>query len=391
MSTDAIGTKTAVLGSTTQRRSGPLAHRAMGHLPVLDGLRGVAIATVFLVHLYSPLFPGGGSGVMLFFVLSGFLITKLALEEGDRTGGLSLMQFYIRRLFRIFPPLFVMLAFLLVASFTFMSDLGEPLRREIALAGGSMGNLWPIFYGFEPRGALGHTWSLGIEEQFYLVWPVVLCTVPMAFRATRRFARWFAGVALASVVLGRVVVAGALDYPHWLSIPFLNFEGLALGCLLAAVLHTDNAGRWRIPQWLFALACVVVTFDLFAADWYLARDTYAIRGIVLSVCFAVLLAELVTNSLNMLAAPLQTSPMRWLGGLSYSLYLWHVPIFTILDKERFPDAPRLLLVVSKIVLSFAAAWLSYRLIERPAIEFGRRLRARDTSPSSPSNNETRRA
>ncbi len=348
----------------------------MGHLPVLDGLRGLAIATVFLVHLYSPVFPGGSSGVTLFFVLSGFLITKLALEEADRTGGLSLSQFYIRRLFRIFPPLFVLLAFLLVASFTFMSDVGEPLRREIALTGGSIGNLWPIFYGFEPRGALGHTWSLGIEEQFYLVWPVVLCTVPMAFRATRRFAMWFAAFALASVVVARVVVAGVLDYPHWLSIPFLNFEGLALGCLLAAVLHTDVTGRWRIAPWLFGLACVVVTLDLFAADWYLARDTYGIRGVVLSVCFAIVVAELVTNQASIVAAPLRTTPMRWLGRLSYSLYLWHLTIFTILSNERYPDAPRPLLVVLKVVLSFAAAWLSYRLIERPAIEFGRRLRSR---------------
>ena len=335
MSTDTSSTKTTALGSTaldstTQRGTNHLAHRPMGHLPVLDGLRGVAIAIVFLVHLYSPLFPGGGSGVMLFFVLSGFLITKLALEEADRTGGLSLSQFYVRRVFRIFPPLFVMLVFLLVASFTFMSDVGDPLRREIALAAGSMGNLWPVFYGFEPRGALGHTWSLGIEEQFYLVWPVVLCVVPMAFRATRHFAMWFAAVALASVVLGRVLVAGVLGYPHWLSIPFLDFDGLALGCLLAAMLHTDDAARWRIPQWLFALACVVVTFDLFAADWYLARDTYDIRSIVLSACFAVVVAELVTNPSNIFAGPLQTAPMRWLGRLSYSLYLWHATIFTIL-------------------------------------------------------------
>jgi peptidoglycan/LPS O-acetylase OafA/YrhL len=367
---------TTDLGPATEERVHQLAHRPMGHLPVLDGLRGVAIATVFMVHLYAPLFPGGSSGVMLFFVLSGFLITKLALEEADRTGGLSLSQFYIRRLFRIFPPLFVLLAFLLVASFTFMSDVGEPLRREITLAAGSMGNLWPVFYGFEPRGALGHTWSLGIEEQFYLVWPIVLCVVPMAFRATRRFAAWFAAVALASLLIGRVLVAGVLDYPHWLSIPFLDFEGLALGCLLAAMLHTDDAGRWRIPSWLFALAFAVLTFDFFGADRYLARDTYDVRGVVLSLCFAVVLAELVTNRENIFAGPLQSAPMRWLGQLSYSLYLWHAVIFTIISEERLPDAPWLVIHVSKVVLSFAVAWLSYRYIEQPAIELGRRLRQR---------------
>lgn len=372
-------TVSTTIGETTDRRAHQLAHRPMGHLPVLDGLRGVAITTVFLVHLYAPLFPGGSSGVTLFFVLSGFLITKLALEEADNTGGLSLSQFYIRRLFRIFPPLFAMLAFLLVASFTFMSDVGEPLRREIALAGGSVGNLWPIFYGFEPRGALGHTWSLGIEEQFYLVWPVVLCLVPMAFRATRRFAAWFAAVALASVVIGRTLVAGFLNYPHWSAIPFLDFEGLALGCLLAAMVHTDDGGRWQIPQWLFAVVCAVVTFDLFGADFYLARDTYDFRDLVLSACFAVILAALVTNRTNILARPLQSTPVRWLGRLSYSLYLWHAVIFTILSSNRYPDVPRPVLVVTKVALSFAVAWLSYRFIERPTIEYGRRLRSRSRS------------
>lgn len=353
-----------------------LAHRPMGHLPSLDGLRGVAIAMVFAVHLYGPAFPGGGAGVTLFFVLSGFLITKLALEEADRTGGLSLGQFYLRRVFRILPPLLALLAFTLLASFTFMRDVGEPLRREIVLAGGSMGNLWPLFYGFETRGALGHTWSLGIEEQFYLVWPIVLVFVPIAFRATRRFAAWFAFVSLASVLLARVWVAGILDYPHWLSIPFLAFEGLALGCLLAAMLHTDDDGRWRAPQWLFALAVVAVTFDFFVGDWYIESDVYDIRDVVLSLCFAAIVWELVTNPSNILSAALQSAPLQWLGRVSYSLYLWHATIFTMVSEERLPHVPWAVVHGSKVVLSFAAAWLSYRFIERPAIDYGRRLRER---------------
>ena len=261
--------------SSTKAAPGPLAHQPMGHLPVLDGLRGMAIAFVVGVHLYAPVFSGGNSGVDLFFVLSGFLITKLALEEADRTGGLSLSQFYLRRVFRIFPALFVMLAFLLVASFTFMSDVGNSLRREIMLSGASMGNLWPVFYGFEPRGALGHTWSLGIEEQFYLVWPFILFISPLAFRRTRRFAAWVAGVTIAAGLITRVVVVGIIDYPHWVSIPFFDFDGLALGCLLAMVLHTDDNGRWlRVPNWLFALAAAVVMSDLFAARAYVDHDRF---------------------------------------------------------------------------------------------------------------------
>lgn len=353
-----------------------LAHRPMGHLPVLDGLRGVAIAMVFAVHASAPVFPGGDSGVILFFVLSGFLITKLALEEADRTGRLSLSQFYIRRVFRILPPLLAMLLFLLFASWTLLSDVGDGLRREIVLAGGSVSNIWPLLYGNEPRVALGHTWSLGVEEQFYFVWPIVLSLVPLAFSATRRFAGRVAVVTLLIVFFGRVVVAGLLDYQHWLSIPFLNSEGLALGCLLAALLHTDDAASVRISRWVTHAAVLLVAFDLFASDWYFSRDTFNIRGLVISWCFTLIVADLVTNPGSGLASSLSTSPMRWLGRISYSLFLWHATIFSILSEDRYPEVPRLVLVVSKISLSFVVAVLSYRYIERPAIAYGRRLRAR---------------
>ena len=363
--------------SSTKAAPGPLAHQPMGHLPVLDGLRGMAIAFVVGVHLYAPVFSGGNSGVDLFFVLSGFLITKLALEEADRTGGLSLSQFYLRRVFRIFPALFVMLAFLLVASFTFMSDVGNSLRREIMLSGASMGNLWPVFYGFEPRGALGHTWSLGIEEQFYLVWPFILFISPLAFRRTRRFAAWVAGVTIAAGLITRVVVVGIIDYPHWVSIPFFDFDGLALGCLLAMVLHTDDNGRWlRVPNWLFALAAAVVMSDLFAARVYIDHDHFGLRSSTLRVAYAVILAAFLLRPTSPMSAPFRTSPMRMLGRLSYSLYLWHVPIFTIISKERFPDASRAVIVVTKVVVTAVVALSSYYFVERPAIEYGRRLRER---------------
>ena len=137
---------------------GAVAHRPMGHLAPLEGLRGVAILVVVLVHLYAPIFSGGNSGVDIFFVLSGFLITKLAYEEHQRSSGFSLHNFYIRRVFRIFPALYALLAVLLVASFTFLSDVGPNIRMNILFSAVSAGNLWPLFRGFEVREALGHTW-----------------------------------------------------------------------------------------------------------------------------------------------------------------------------------------------------------------------------------------
>ena len=182
---------------STPEASG-LAHRPMGHIRPLDGLRGIAIVLVFCVHFYAPVFSGGSSGVDLFFVLSGFLITKLMLDEEQRHRAVSKADFYLRRAFRILPALLVLMAGCLVLSFTVLSDVGWVLRREVLLSTFSMGNLWPLFYGFTERTALGHTWSLAIEEQFYLVWPLILGAVLAAGVRWQRFARGIIIVTLAN-------------------------------------------------------------------------------------------------------------------------------------------------------------------------------------------------
>jgi peptidoglycan/LPS O-acetylase OafA/YrhL len=368
---------------------GPLAHRPMGHLPLLDGLRGIAILLVFMVHLYAPVFSGGSSGVDLFFVLSGFLITKLALEERDRRGALSLSDFYLRRVFRILPALFVLVAAMLLASYTLLSDVGETLRREVLFASLSIGNLWALFYGTELRTALGHTWSLGLEEQFYLVWPVLLAGAIVSGVPTRRLAQVIVIATAASVFVGRVVVFGLLNYPHWESIPVFNFDGLAIGCLIAVFVHHDAAGRTRrLPRWPAAVAAVLVVADLFLARFYFAHDTFHVRTVVLRIAFGLILIVVVTGLGGKVAQPLRSRGLALAGLLSYSLYLWHVPVFYILSTERVPDFPRPVLVALRILVAVAAAVLSYRFIERPALEVGRVVRQRSarqpTQGTSPS-------
>ncbi len=364
---------TAEVGSVS-RLPGPLAGRPLGHSSALEGVRGVAILLVMLVHLYAPVFPGGSSGVDLFFVLSGFLITKLALDEWQRRGSFSWSAFYRRRVFRILPALFVLLAVMLVCSVTLLADEGSSLRREVLLSGLSIGNLWPVFYGFRERGALGHTWSLGIEEQFYLVWPLLLLLVPMALRAPKRFA-WRVGVVTAaSLVVTRLLVIGVWNYPHWQSIPLCDFDGLALGCILALTLHSDDRG-WsrRLATWPAVLAIGVVLFDLFAASAYLDHDHHGLRSPILRICFVYLVAYVVTRPLTTLSTTMAQPVLRWFGRYSYSLYLWHVPIFHLLSSERHPSVPRLVLVPTKLALSIAAAIVSHRFVEQPMIHYGRRI------------------
>jgi peptidoglycan/LPS O-acetylase OafA/YrhL len=364
----------------SSERPGRVALQPMGHIPALDGLRAFAIGFVFLLHLYATIFSGGNSGVDLFFVLSGFLITKLALEERQKRGSVSLSDFYLRRVFRILPALAVLLVFLLVLSFGTLSDVGHTLRLEILLSAASMGNLWALFYGFDVRTALAHTWSLGLEEQFYVVWPMILALVPLVRRSPIKFARVVVIATVASVLIGRVVVAGFLDYPHWESIPFFNFDGLAIGCLIAIWVHHDSAGQsWKLPQWPAALAAAFVIFDLVAARVYFDHDPYHVRTLLLRVAFGYLVLVTVSNLDPRAAKALSVAPLTLLGRLSYSLYLWHVPVFFILSKERHPDISRPVLVVVRAVAALGAAALSYYFIERPALAFGRRVRAARTA------------
>ncbi len=355
---------------------GRVAHRSMGHLGALDGLRGIAIALVFLVHLYAPVFSGGGSGVDLFFVLSGFLITKLALEEHDARGSVSRSDFYLRRAFRILPALLVLMATMLVASFTVLSDVGGVLRREVLFSTFSAGNLWPLFYGFEPRTALAHTWSLGFEEQFYLVWPVILVVALGASIPWRRLSRGVIMFSIASILIGRVVVAGALHYPHWGSIPFFDIDGLALGCLIALFLHHDDAGvSRRLPRWPAVLATFVVAGDLFLARVYEPHDHYNVRVLVLRVAFGYILMYVVAMAPAAASRRLSHPYLKALGRWSYSLYLWHLPVFYMLSNERHPGIPRPALVMLRVFGAFAAALASYYFVERPALAYGRRVRA----------------
>ena len=362
---------------TRASSGGPLAHQPMGHVPALDGLRAIAILLVFMVHLYATGFSGGNSGVDLFFVLSGFLITKLAYEESARTGSFSLREFYLRRVFRILPALLVLLAVMLVASYTILSEDGPTLRLEVLFSGISAGNLWPLFEGFRPRGALGHTWSLGIEEQFYIFWPAILALVPICMLAPRRFIRWILGVTLLSIVIGRVLVIGVIDYPHWGAIPLLNFDGLALGCLVGIFVHTDTSG-WgtRLPTWPVWIVGLLTLADWTLARTYFEHDPFFVRNLVLRLGFAYAILVVVSQPEWIGSRWLGSRRIVWLGLLSYSLYLWHLPVMYTFSSERYPEASRLTLVPLRIGLSFALAAFSFFLIERPALRYGRSFRAR---------------
>jgi peptidoglycan/LPS O-acetylase OafA/YrhL len=305
----------------------------------LDGLRGVAILLVLVNHVvkhagwYNQL---GAAGVTLFFVLSGFLITSLLLEERSDTGRVSLRGFYVRRARRLLPALFVMLAAL--TAFLTIAGLSSPKWTLVPLLYASN---WFVAYGHPPP-FMGHTWSLSMEEQFYLLWPLLLIV-------TRRRPRALVSVCAAGIVaanVARVLMwdggAGGLQVYYS---PQCRADSILLGCLLAVVVH--RYGMPRIPP-----AVTVAAIALVAVFGALPpRDSLLVSGVA-----PWLSAAAVTGCCH---PSMRTgAALRWLGKRSYAVYLW-LPLVSLAAYYR-PGFPAALVGG---VASLLVAEMSWRLVE----------------------------
>jgi peptidoglycan/LPS O-acetylase OafA/YrhL len=342
-------------------------------LPTLDGWRAIAIAAVLLDHAASgfhrqaswhPLLQTGANGVSLFFAISGFLICSRLLEEEQLFGSISLKGFYIRRACRILPAAF---AYLLVLGLLAMGAVVVVTPLEwwscILFFRNYLPPAW-IRAGW--GGYTIHYWSLAIEEHFYLLWPALL-----AFSGRVRARYLAAGLAIL------VAVWRSWDFHHqWLNryLPGLLFpsrtdirlDGLLLGCLAALVLAEPRSRVWlerRFNAGVFA-ACAVayVLFQVVPR-----RHIYSIWE---SMLLAALVAGTVLHPSGIVGRLLENPAMKWVGRLSYSLYLWQ-QLFLI-PGASYPFS-LLLRFPLNVGMVFLMAVLSYELVERPMIRLGHHL------------------
>ena len=338
----------------------------MKHRPELDGLRGIAILVVLGAHTGVPGFAGGGGGVgvVLFFVLSGYLITSLLLSERRRTGQVDLRAFYIRRGLRLLPALAAVL--LVVAGLAMLHWIPAPADQVnyplVELSVMAYVVNWLVVAG-QGIGLLGHTWSLAVEEQFYLLWPAVLL-FGLHFGGLR-FGRTIVVVALLALVF--------LDLPYrlWLDLGngFMHVfvgtdsrgDALLLGCVLA-LLET----RWRPSMgWLGLLGV-----GLLAASW--PGDP----GLGVQMLF--IPAAAIAGTLAVAGCPsiLAWRPLMYIGKISYGLYLWHGLVI-------WWHLPWLVAVP----LSIGIAIVSFHVIEQPFLglkdRFGRPRSVPDQAPPLP--------
>lgn len=394
-------------------------------IPGLDGLRAIAVAAVVAFHLSSGYLPGGFLGVDLFFVISGYLITRLLLAERERTGRIALGRFYLRRARRLLPAVALLLGVVAIAGGLIWTDQRPTLGGSLASSAGYVTNWWLIadqqsyFVATGRPPMLQHLWSLAVEEQYYLAWAPAVMLLGGAWwlgrRATRdsapgaialRVAALAGGLTLAST-LAMAIIAIETDVPYQTDSARVYFGtdthamGLLLGSAVGALtiwarerrtrlrrvgpqraggmaagptadlggiaaenLATDTA---RMPVWASDLLAVAglagVAWFFWTVDEF---EPWLYRGgFLIFSALAVMAVVGAARAGGRLGRLLDVPPLRWLGQRSYGIYLWHWPIAVVTRPVIDIVGPTWLLNPARAGLAVALAAVSYRYLEQP--------------------------
>ena len=335
----------------------------------IEGLRAICVIAVILSHAFAANVPGGFIGVDIFFVISGYLITQLLLNEHDRTGSIDLLQFAGRRVRRILPVATLVLVCTAISTLFLPTQDGRELGRHIVAAALFFHNIWQARVAVDYLGAanqenpLLHYWSLSVEEQFYLVWPLILfCLLRSVRTSVSRYrqmslpliisALWAASFAYSVITTTQFHVWAFFD-------PLSRAYQLLTGSFLAAVIRARPYDQFRFSDvvGLISLAAIVACFVGIEP-----RQAYpgSIAAIPTVASALLLFAGLDQGAI--VAKALSNSTLRYVGRISFSWYLWHWPllVFTPLAIADTAAAKW-----SAISFSFALAGLTYRCVEKP--------------------------
>ena len=353
--------------------------RGIRYIPAIDGLRAVAVIAVMLYHLGFSWIPGGFLGVDLFFVISGYVITRLLLDSIQRSGGLDLRAFYKARIRRLFPPL----VFMIFVTIIYISIWApETMRRFVsdspfALFGGM--NWWLVFRqtdyfdSISRPPLLQHTWSLGVEAQFYLIWPLILLLVLRQFGKAKipgaaLFIAAISGIALL-LVSYEVDAANASQVSHVYFGTDTHSIGLFLGAALAVSWVPQNLQEQvnrRAQDFIDGIGVIgfvglLGTFFLInESDPTLYKLAFPLAGL-----FGCAILTSIVHPASRFAPMLSNKVAVWIGERSYAIYLWHWVVFQVtrpaVDLEGSPWA----LYALRILVVFALADISLRLVELP--------------------------
>ena len=385
----------------TRPQRAPANLSAVPYMPGLDGMRAIAVVAVMLYHANHEWLPGGFLGVEVFFVISGYLITLLLMAEREQTGSVNLLAFWGRRARRLLPALFVVLFLVLTYSMIFKASVLGKLRGDLVAAVFYVTNWYQVYVGqgytagsdFVP---LRHLWSLAVEEQFYVFWPIVMLFL-MRRHGTRRLAltaRWLVGVALAITVFtalayhsGRIGECSVTPDAYWtlsgrcvskMDALYLSTitrsTGVLLGAAFAMVWRPRAIMRspLRHRSRLLDLAAVGGLAILGLQFWYLSvandegeANAWLFRGGFLVTALATLMMiAAVTHRYALTGRILSMRPLLWVGTRSYGLYLFHWPIYQIIREVAGIPLTLRQFVIAMLV-TVAITEVSYRFLEMP--------------------------
>ncbi len=366
---------------------------ALGYVPALDGIRGFAVLAVFGHHLDIGWLTGGFFGVDIFFALSGFLITALLLEEHARHGSISLREFFRRRFWRLYPALVVLVA-VSAASAALRDDVGFGRIALVVAATLTYQSNWLLIA--DPNswvGGLGHTWSLAVEVHFYFLWAT---TLVLAIR------RW--GLRLRALLRFALIIAVASEL--WRIIVWATTTGTG---------HAYAGTDTRLDSLFFGVAAALLRFDTLtnpSANSIARLTNGKVRALELGLAFgigwliydtepfsagafaggfgfvggatALLILITLHHPASLLARPLRNGLLVWFGQISYSLYLWHLPVTKLVTAERltFFDTGEWFVTLVRVLVSLSLATASYYFIERAFLNRRRRPRTPVASTSS---------
>jgi|APMI01.1.fsa_nt_gi peptidoglycan/LPS O-acetylase OafA/YrhL len=339
-----------------------------GSVPALDGMRAVSVLLVMAAHSGLQNLVPGGFGVTMFFFISGFLITTLMLRETREDGRVNVAAFYARRVVRLYPPLLAYLLVVVAVRWLLLSERVDP----IGLAGA-------LFYGGNYLVALApdrieslgsHLWSLAVEEHFYLFYPLVFVWLQ---RSGRPLALLMALCALALAARVAYVLVG-VPASYVMVATETRFDSILYGALLAFASARPELRR-RLsdcagPATLASGAALLVGSLLIRDPLFRETARYSVQGVALLAIFTALLFA---PGRSVIVQALDSRAARWIGALSYSLYLWHGAAFVAAHYALDGRAPAGAVVALGWIAAFVTAWGAYTMIEKPLFALRRRL------------------